>query len=713
MKDPEDSFPSNGSQVEPFFVGNWLVQPGLNRITGKGPPVQIEPRIMHVLTCLASRPGQVISRATLLDIVWNRTIVNEEALTQAISHLRRVFADDPKSPAYIETIPKSGYRLIAPVSHDPAVERTILSSPPTFTRQTRRAGLFVGITVFLIATAAVTAFLIQRSRSASQDGAFTLETRPFTSDPGEEICPAISPDGTRIAYSWRRKDEHQYDLYMKQRNADAILRLTDTPGNEYYVVWSPDGSEIAYVHQYESETAVYTMPTIGGKARKILDAEFGMYGMDWSPDGEWLLYSSRAGAGEPMQVYSFSFATREVRTHTSPEKGSRGDFRPTFSPDGTRIAFIRGDRTNLEDIYMTPTDGGDLRRITHSQHHVSGLDWMPDGRSLIFCSGPTRAGDFRLWRLILRDASLLWLPSRSHRPVRVSVAVTGTGLVYEEQSVAYNIMRFRVDDPGDPDVPPAPLIASTLHDYGPQYSPAGQWISFISNRTGNPQIWICDSEGQNARQITDFEGAYLENSCWSYDENRVAFSAAPGNYTAMYIVDLETEEVRCLSTSDRHEKCLGWSRDGEWLYCKSERDDAWWVWKRRIDGSESVDIVEEDIFRLAEATDGKRLLYSRADTTGVWSVNLDGTGRQCVVNGPGYVVPCGWREVEEGIYFFSADESTISLWLLDAASGETSLVASSRSFFAINLDVSPDGMAVIYDHSGPFHSDLVLVEDFR
>jgi Tol biopolymer transport system component len=192
----------------------------------------------------------------------------------------------------------------------------------------------------------------------------------------------------------------------------------------------------------------------------------------------------------------------------------------------------------------------------------------------------------------------------------------------------------------------------------------------------------------------------------------VAFSAATGNNIDIYIADVLTGEVDRLSTSTCHEKCLGWSRDGEWLYCKSDRDDAWWVWKVRVDGSETVDIMEKDVFRLAESVDGEHLVYSRADTSGVWSVYLDGTDEQCIVNEPGIVVPCGWRETERGIYFFNMEGRALSLWLEDAETGESSKLASGGTFFAINLDVSPSGDAVIFDSQEPLGTDLALVEDF-
>ena len=106
----------NPACPQPFRIEDCLVLPALNRIVCGQETHQIEPRVMQVLVCLASRPNEVFSRQTLFDAVWADSVVCEEALTRTISELRRVFRDDTRTPRVIETIRKGGYRLIAPVT---------------------------------------------------------------------------------------------------------------------------------------------------------------------------------------------------------------------------------------------------------------------------------------------------------------------------------------------------------------------------------------------------------------------------------------------------------------------------------------------------------------------------------------------------------------------------------------------------------------------
>ena len=99
----------------PFRLGEFLVQPALNRVSGVDEMAQVEPRVMQVLLCLADSDGEVVSRHALMDMVWTDTIVGEEVLTRAVSELRRIFRDKARSPRYIETIRNHGYRLLVPV----------------------------------------------------------------------------------------------------------------------------------------------------------------------------------------------------------------------------------------------------------------------------------------------------------------------------------------------------------------------------------------------------------------------------------------------------------------------------------------------------------------------------------------------------------------------------------------------------------------------
>jgi adenylate cyclase len=96
-------------------IGDWRFLVGSHELERNGKTTRLEPRVAGLLLFLANRAGEPVSRAVLLETLWPGMVVSDEALTNAVNKLRRAFGDDRANPQVIETIPKVGYRLIAPV----------------------------------------------------------------------------------------------------------------------------------------------------------------------------------------------------------------------------------------------------------------------------------------------------------------------------------------------------------------------------------------------------------------------------------------------------------------------------------------------------------------------------------------------------------------------------------------------------------------------
>lgn len=110
-KEGESEVPTTVS----FRLGEWLVEPSLNRLTRGERVAHLEPRAMDLLVYLAERAGKVVGREELLDAVWQRQFVADATLSHAVAKLRRALGDDPQGACFIETIPKRGYRLVATI----------------------------------------------------------------------------------------------------------------------------------------------------------------------------------------------------------------------------------------------------------------------------------------------------------------------------------------------------------------------------------------------------------------------------------------------------------------------------------------------------------------------------------------------------------------------------------------------------------------------
>jgi TolB-like protein/DNA-binding winged helix-turn-helix (wHTH) protein/Tfp pilus assembly protein PilF len=234
-----------------FQVGDWLVHPSLNTLERPGRTVHIEPKVMQVLCLLAERSGEVVSKNTLLQNVWQDTFVTEDVLVRSISELRKVFQDDPRQARIIQTIHKTGYRLLAPVRsvNGSSAGTGVIAAPSESKRNApkeafslARSKLAFGVAVLLFAFAGWTSYQHFRSSRDTARPKILLLVLPFenlSGDPEqdfftdgitEEMITQISnlrPNqlGVIARVSAMRYRQHKPDLSDVRRalNVDYVL----------------------------------------------------------------------------------------------------------------------------------------------------------------------------------------------------------------------------------------------------------------------------------------------------------------------------------------------------------------------------------------------------------------------------------------------------------------------------------------------------------
>jgi transcriptional activator of cad operon len=130
-------------------IGDWFVNPLSGEIARGEERIRLEARTMRLLLCLAESPGEVVSIDSLLNQVWSGVIVTPDSVYQAVAALRRLLGDDAKQPAYIVTVPRLGYRLVAPVESQVDTH----TPPPYPARAGSRMYVALALGVLLIAGA--------------------------------------------------------------------------------------------------------------------------------------------------------------------------------------------------------------------------------------------------------------------------------------------------------------------------------------------------------------------------------------------------------------------------------------------------------------------------------------------------------------------------------------------------------------------------------
>lgn len=170
----------DGRSNKEIRIGDWLVIPAENRIAGPRQSCHVSPKAMDVLVCLAANIANVVSKDDLLTEVWGTQFVSEGVLANAISELRGAFGDDARHPRFIETIPKRGYRLVAPVQ-SPATEQAPIAN-------SRRGRVWLSAFALIVLAAGLVLWT-RTSRAPEPTRLAVLDFADLTPPPGD---PALA-----------------------------------------------------------------------------------------------------------------------------------------------------------------------------------------------------------------------------------------------------------------------------------------------------------------------------------------------------------------------------------------------------------------------------------------------------------------------------------------------------------------------------------------
>jgi DNA-binding winged helix-turn-helix (wHTH) protein len=638
-----------------FRAEGWLCEPSLFRMTRNGLTLQIEPKVMQVLVRLAARSGEVVTRTELLDEVWAGTAVSEQVLSRAVSELRKVFEDDSRTPRVIETIAKSGYRLIAPVESVSTGEHP--AEPPSRRPASRGAGRWPTVAVGL-AVGMLLATWFWRGRPAEAPApapgltASILLPAEAPPDFSEMRCFDLSPDGTRLVYTASIDGRQQ--LYVRRMDRDEVLPIPGTEGG-FGPFFSSDGSQVGFYVGGKLQR----IPLDGGDAVTLTSDASDAIGATWGDDGT-IVYVRRF-----LDVLYWLPAGQGPRALTvlDPTRGEQSHFWPQLLPGGRRIVFTvwYGGSIDGCNIQSLDLETGERRTLIRG-----GADarYVPDGRLLFARSGRLMQVAFDAAGAEVIGTPEVVLEDLLTHPFsgagNFAVASNGT-LVYAPRE-AYAAQRafYRMTETGA-----AELVDSDLGAYAtPQLSPDGARLAatILDERL---QIWLYDLERGGVERMTR-EGHNFW-PVWTPDGERVAFTSnREGSFNLFWKAPRGDAPAERLTRGENLQFPSSWSPDGAWLaYSEFHPDTRWDIWMLPMDGDRKpVPFLqtEFDEFRPTFSPDGKLVAYvsnegGRWDEHGRWEVYLrlrDDPGTRVQVSTEGGGDPA-WSEDGSTLFFRQGD----------------------------------------------------------
>jgi len=535
----------------------------LNRVLLRGGEVlPLGTTVIETLRVLVENHGEVVTKEELLRTVWPGAIVEENNLTHNISVLRKSFGEGPGEQRYIQTIPKRGYRFVATVTeiHSPAekIPASLRVVPPIAIRRTPSIALLLLGVAALAAAVAISYFWVRPRGSA----VFTQ----LTDQPGEELYPALSPDGNSFVYASRASGH--WDIYSQRVGGRTAVNLTENSGfDNTQPVFSPDGARIAF----RSERAgggIYTMGASGESVRRMTD--FG-YNPAWSPDGKEIVCATvtfqrpdyRPFLGSKLFVVNVLTGEK----HAIAEQADDA-VQPQWSPRGFRIAYwacTGGQR----DIWTVSAKGGKPVSVTEDGPLDWDPVWSPDGKYLYFSSD--RGGSMNVWRARIDEESgklaggMEPITTPSPYSGYLSFSRDGRRMTYVQQVRTNNVHKIQFDPDKESTLGPAvPLTQGLKLLFSPRPSYDGSWLTFVSGGA-RKDVFVMRTDGTGLQQLTDDPYDHREAS-WSPDGKQIAFGSNRSGKYEMWLINADGGALRQISRMP-HEQAVSpiWSPDGRRL----------------------------------------------------------------------------------------------------------------------------------------------------
>ena len=434
MADPE--------QPRIIRFGSFEVDKRTGELRKNGSRVKLQQQPLQILLVLLQRKGDIVTREELRQQLWpTDTFVDfDHSLNAAVKRLRDALGESADSPVFIETLARRGYRFTVPINGaeingvgSKGVENvagTSTIAPEKGVKGRSRRWAFLGVSVVVLGVALVWVARMMVTRSSPSSKA-TITERKLTASSAENPVDgaAISPDGTYLAYS------DATGFYLRLIRSGETHKIT-LPGNSGHLEgWLPDGAHVlvSRAERPGGTLFLWNVPIVGGTPRKIIDDG---WGASVSPDGTRIAFLRGApDLGFPAwsrQIWVAHVDGSDARELATPAPGEIFAA-PAWSRDGWHLAYIRVHRGGPD--YAMSVNSVELKDLQSVQSRVlfSGTDvadslcWLPDDRLVYNLGEEQNPTDSNLWEVQVPEAA------KNSQPVRLT---QGSGWITDIRATA-------------------------------------------------------------------------------------------------------------------------------------------------------------------------------------------------------------------------------------------------------------------------------------
>jgi len=489
--------------------------------------------------------------------------------------------------------------------------------------------------------------------------------------------PAVSNDGT-LAFCYHG------DIWLADADGSNPRRLTAHIAEDRFPRFSPDGQHIAFNSDRMGNTDIWLVPIEGGEPEQLTHHSTGDTLLYWTPDGDGIVFSSSRGTdpwGSPLYIAPLDGSMPEplgmdrgasgmIKQDGSMiafnrigfrywRKGYRGnnntdiyvqnltgddhsirqltdldlknfrnhtqDGHPMWGEDG--MIYFMSERDGIFNIWRISPNGGEPEQMTN--HRKDGVQYpsiSPDGTTIVY------ENEFELWKYDVANSTTTRVPLHlEFDPKQNYIEYVNVDNRVDGFAPSHDGQRVAVDEHGEIFTVPvdaekgekSQITDSAWRDRYQSYSPDGKYLAYITDESGDEEIWLHELKSNQRRQLTEHEST-KRSYMWSPDAKQIVFEAD----NRMFLVDVETGEQDELAHNPEGGYSLSaFSDDGAWLiYSRSNKDLNRDVYLFNIADREEINITQHRFTEYGGdvTSDGKHVVFisDRDGTRHLYAVSL-------------------------------------------------------------------------------------------
>ena len=696
--------------------GVFAVDLEVGELRKDGALVKVQEQPFQVLGALLQHPNQVVTREQLRSAIWSAdTFVDfDNGLNTAINKLREALGDSSDNPRFIETVPRRGYRFVAPVVSDGP--SAVASNAPPVSRSMGWKSLIAGkgraqadntalarttntsreriawLTATISVVALISVLIWWRNSKPPREVMYFPAPLSF---PAKEI--AVAPNGHTAAVVGYLESASKNALWIYEVGSQKARSLAETEGASY-PFWSADGRTVAFF----ADGKLKKVEVSGGPVQTICDAPSGRGGT-WNKDGVIVFTpDGRQGGG----LYRISASGETPKPISIPDKAHGEDSHrwPMFLPDGKHYLYMAANfsgRNDEDAIFVGSLDSNEKRFVVKASANAA---YAAPGY-LVFYRNKTLLAqrlDLKHFALTGEPAAMLEDVEYLSNVKRVVFAVSNNGLLLTQggngaaisQPMWFDRNGRVLGAVGQPGVYGNVSLA---------LSGKAAAVSITDIASLNTDVWIYDLLRASAKRLT-FDPAIDRVPIWSPDAKRLVFTSSRQSNIDLYLKNADgTQEEKSLVSDDFNKYPNDWSRDGRYiLYTRGP--DLWLVTLPELKSSpylKAVSVLRNGQF----SPDGKWVAYA-SNESGKWEIYVtsfpEPRGKWQVSTGGGQQPR--WRSDGKELFYLSSDNKMMAAPVttgtkFDSGTPVALFQANPREQVSLNdvfvYDVRRDGQAFL------------------